>query len=107
MQIFVVGHKELTLVTLMHNSAKNTKFRQSEHIFGTFSLQVSSCIHSYPQLINFRQKVQIFVGGHKELTLVTLMHNSAKNTKFRQSEHIFGNFSFQASSLLSSIPNQN
>ena len=102
MQIFVGGHKELTLVTLMHNSGKNTKFRQSEHIFGTFSLQASSCIHSYPQLINFRQKVQIFVGGQKELTLVTLMQNSAKITKFRQSEHIFGNFSLQASSYIHS-----
>ena len=42
--------------------------------------------------------VQIFVGGQKELTLVTLMQNSAKITKFRQSENIFGNFSVQASS---------
>ena len=62
----------------MRNSAKIIKFRQSGHIFGLFSLQASSCIHSYPKLINFRQKVQIFVGGQKELTLVTLMQNSAK-----------------------------
>ena len=93
MQIFVGGQKKLTLVTLMRNSAKNIKFRQSEHIFGNFSLQASSCVHSYPKLINFRQKVQIFVGGQKELTLVTLMQNSAERTKFRQSEHNFGNFS--------------
>ena len=42
--------------------------------------------------------VQIFVGGQKELTLVTLMQNSAKLTKFSQNQHIFGNFSLQASS---------
>ena len=45
-QIFVRGQKELTLATLMQNSAKITKFRQSEHIFGTFSLQPPSYIHS-------------------------------------------------------------
>ena len=78
MQLFVGGQKKLTLVTLMRNSAKFIKFRQSGHIFGFFSLQASSCIHSYPKLINFRQKVQIFVGGLKELSLVTLMQNSAK-----------------------------
>ena len=102
MQIFVGGQKELTLVTLMQNSAKITKFRQSEHIFGNFSLQASRCIHSYPKLINFRLKVQIFVGGQKQLSLVTLKQNSAKNTKFRQSEHIFGTFSLQASSYIHS-----
>ena len=102
MQIFVGGQKELTLVTPMQNSAKITKFRQSGHIFGFFSLQASSCIHSYPKQINFRQKVQIFVGGRKELTLVTLMQNSAKNTKFRQREHIFGNFSLQPPSYIHS-----
>ena len=46
MQIFVGGQKELILVTLMQNSAKITKFCQSEHIFGTFSLQPPSYIHS-------------------------------------------------------------
>ena len=46
--------------------------------------------------------VQIFVGGQKELTLVTLMQNSAKITKFRQSEHIFGNFSLQPSGYIHS-----
>ena len=102
MQLFVGGQKKLTLVTLMRNSAKITKFRQSGHIFGTFSLQASSCIHSYPKLTIFRQMVQIFVGGQKELTLVTLMQNSAKNTNFRQSEHIFGNFSLQPPSYIHS-----
>ena len=89
--LFVGGQKELTLVTLMQNSAKINKFRQIEHIFGNFSLQASSYIHSYPKLINFRQKVQIFVGGQEELTLVTLMQISAKITNFRRSEHFFGN----------------
>ena len=104
MQIFVGGQKELTLVTLMQKSAKITIFGQSEHIFGSFSLQASSCIHSQPELVNFRRKVQIFVGGQKELTLLTLMQKSAKITKFGQSEHFFGRFSLQASSCIHSQP---
>ena len=75
MQIFVGGQKELTLVTLMQNSGKIIKFRQSEHNFGNFSLQASSFIHSQPKLVNYCRKVQIFVGGQKELTLVTLLQN--------------------------------
>ena len=102
MQKFVGGQKELILVTLMQNSAKITKFRQSEHVVGNFSIQASRCIHSYPKLNNFCQKVQIFVGGQKELILVTLMQNSAKITKFRHSEHNFVNFSLQASSYIHS-----
>ena len=102
MQICVGGQKELTLVTLMQNSAKITKFCQSEHIFGTFSLQPPSYIHSLPKKLIFRHKMQIFVGGQKELILVTLMQNSAKVTKFCQNEHIFGNFSLQASNYIRS-----
>ena len=86
----------------MQNSAKITKYRQNEHIFGNFSLQASSYIHSYPKLINFRQKVQIFVGGQEELTLVTLMQISAKITNFRRSEHFFGNCSLHLSSCIHS-----
>ena len=103
-QIFVGGQKELNLVTLMQNSAKITTFRQCEHIFCNFSLQPPSYIHSLPKKLNFRQKVQLFVGGQKETTLVTLMQNSAKVTKFRQSEHIFGNFSLQSPSYIHSLP---
>ena len=86
----------------MQNSPKIAKFRQSEHNFGNFSLQASGCIHSEPKLVNFRRKLQTFVGGQKELTLVTLMQNSPKIAKFRQSEHNFGNFSLQASSCIHS-----
>ena len=86
----------------MQNSAKITKFRPGEHIFGNFSLQASSCIHSKPKLIKFRQKVQTFVGGQKELTLVTLMQISAKITNCCQNEHIFGNFSLQLPSNIHS-----
>ena len=46
MQVSVGGQKELTLVTLMQNSAKITEFHQNEHIFGNFSLQPPSYIHS-------------------------------------------------------------
>ena len=46
MQIFVGGQKELILVTLVQNSAKNTKFCQSEHNFGIFGLQPPIYIHS-------------------------------------------------------------
>ena len=84
----------------MQNSPKNTKFRQTEHIFGNFSLQPPRNIHSLPKTLNFRRKMLLFVGGQKELTLVTLMQNSAKITKFRQNEHIFGNFSLQASNYI-------
>ena len=86
----------------MEKSAKITKFRPSEHIFGNFSLQASSYIHSYPKLINFRQKVQFFLGGQEELTLVTLMQISAKMTNFRRSEHFFGNCSLHLSSYIHS-----
>ena len=98
----VGGQKELTLVTLMQNSAKITTFRQSEHIFGNFSLQPPSYIHSLPKKLNFRQKVQIFVGGQRELILVTLMQNSAKITYFCQSDYIFGTFSLQPPSYIHS-----
>ena len=102
MQIFVGGQKELTLVTLIQKSAKITEVGQSEHIFGISSLQASSCIHTYPKTVNFCRKMQVFVGGQNELTLVTLMQKSAKITKSGQSEHIFGNFSLQASSCIHS-----
>ena len=99
-QIFVGGQNELTMVTLMQNSAKINKFRQSEYIVGIISLQASRCIHFYRKMSIFCRKVQIFVGGQNELTLVTLMQNSAKITKFRQCEHIYGISSLQASSCI-------
>ena len=95
-QIFVGGQNELTMVTLMQNSAKFTNFRQCEHIFGIVSLQASSCILFYHKMSIFRRKGQIFVGGQSELFLVTLMQNGAKFDKFCQREHIFGSFSLQA-----------
>ena len=45
MQIFVGGQNELTLVTLVQNSAKITKIRHTEVILGEFALHASSCIH--------------------------------------------------------------
>ena len=105
MQIFVGGQKELTLVTLMQNSAKIAKFRQSEHNFGKFSLQASSCIHSEPKLVNFRRKLQTFVGGQKELTLVTLMQNSEKSPNFDKVNTILAISAFKH--LVASTPNQN
>ena len=96
-QLFVGGQSELTLVTLTQNVAELDKFCQREHIFGKFSLQASSCIHSHPKILNFLRKVQFLVGGQCELTLVTLMQNSAKINKFRQSEYIVGILSLQAS----------
>ena len=88
----------------MRNSAKFTKFRQSEYIFRISSLQASSCIHFYHKMSIFCRKVQIFVGGRSELTLVILMQNSAKIDKFRQREHIFGNFNLEAFSCIHSHP---
>ena len=90
----------------MQNSAKITKIRQSEHIFGNFSLQSPSHIQSLPKKkLNFRQTVQLFVGGQKELSLVTLMRNKAKITKFRQSDHILAFLAFKH--LVTYFPNQN
>ena len=49
--------------------------------------------------------MQIFVGGQKELTLVTLMQNSAKINKFRQVNTFLAVLAFKH--LVTSIPNQN
>ena len=73
MQKILGDQIELTLVTLMQNSAKITKSRQIGDILGKFVLYASSCIHFYRKETNFRQKVQKFVGGQNELILVTLM----------------------------------
>ena len=100
MQIFVGGQNELTLVTLLQNSAKITKNRQTEDILGKFALQASSCIHFWLKTVSSCRKMQIFVGGHNELTLVTLLQNSAKVNKIRQTEDILGKFALQASSCI-------
>ena len=100
MQIFVGGQNELTLVTLLQNSAKITKIRQTEDILGKFALQASSCIHFWLKTVSSCRKMQIFIGGQNELTLVTLLQNSAKITKIRQTEDILGKFGLQASSCI-------
>ena len=100
MQIFVGGQNELTLVTLLQNSAKITKIRQAEDILGKFALQASSCIHFWLKTVSSCRKMQIFIGGQNELTLVTLLQNSAKITKIRQTEDILGKFGLQASSCI-------
>ena len=97
-QIFVGVQKELTLVTLLQNSAKITKNSHTENILGKFGLQASSCIHFWLKTVSSCRKMQIFVGGQNELTLVTLLQNSAKITKIRQTEDILGKFGLQASS---------
>ena len=100
MHIFVGGQNQLTLVTLLQNSAKITKIRQTEDILGKFALQASSCIHFWLKTVSSCRKMQIFVGGQNELTLVTLLQNSAKITKIRQTEDILGKFGLQASSCI-------
>ena len=103
MQIFVGGQNELTLVTLLQKSAKITKIRHTEDILGEFALQASSCIHVWLKrlkTVSSCRKMQIFVGGQNELTLVTLLQNSAKINKIRQTEEILGNFGLQASSCI-------
>ena len=100
MQLFVGGQNELTLVTLLQNSAKVTKFRQTEDILGKFALQASSCIHFWLKTVSSCRKMQIFVGGQNELTLVTLLQNSAKITKIRHTEDILGEFALHASSCI-------
>ena len=66
---------------------------------GKFDLQASSCIPFWLETVSSCRKMQIFVGGQNELTLVTLLQNSAKITKIRQTEDILGKFALQASSL--------
>ena len=100
MQLFVGGQNQLTLVTLPQNSAKITKIRQTEDILGKFALQASSCIHFWLKTVSSCRKMQIFVGGQNELTLVTLLQNSAKITKNCQTEDILGKFGLQASSCI-------
>ena len=100
MQIFVGGQNELTLVTLLQNSAKITKNRHTEDILGKFGLQASSCIHFWLKTVSSCRKMQIFVGGQNELTLVTPLQNSAKITKYRQTADILGKFDLQASSCI-------
>ena len=100
MQLFVGGQNQLTLVTLLQNSAKITKIRQTEDILGKFALQASSCIHFWLKTVSSCRKMQIFVGGQNELTLVTLLQNSAKITKKCQTEDILGKFGLQASGCI-------
>ena len=93
---------ELALMTLSRISKKLTKIRQREHMFVKFTFEASSPVRSYPKKANFCRKLQFFVGGCKELTLMTLSRKSGKITKVRQSEHILINFSLQASSCIHS-----
>ena len=73
-------------MTLLQNSAKITKIRQTEDILGEFGLQASSCIHFWLKrlkTVSSCRRMHNFVGGQNELTLVTLLQNSAKITKIR------------------------
>ena len=90
MQIFVGGQNELNLVTLLQNSSKITKNSHTEDILVKFGLQASRCIHFWLKTVSSCRKMQIFVGGQNELTLVTLLQYSAKITKIRHTEDIFG-----------------
>ena len=87
-------------MTLLQNSAKITKIRQTEDILGKSGLQASSCIHFWLKTVNSCRKMQIFVGGQNELTLVTLLQNRAKITKNCNTENILGKFGLQASSCI-------
>ena len=104
---FLGGQKELALMTLSRNSKKLTKTRRIEHMFVNFRLQASSPVRSYPIKANYCRKLQFFLGGWKELTLMTLSQTIGKITKVRQKEHIFGSFCHQASSCIHSNPKKN
>ena len=101
---FSVGQNELTLMTLSRNIGKITKVRQSQHIFGNFCLQASTCIHTYQQKVKSCGNLQIFEGDQKELTSMTRSQNDGKRSKNRQSEHVFLNFSLEPSSCIHSFP---
>ena len=102
--IFLSGQNELALMTPSRNSKKLTKIRQIEHMFVNFRLQASSPVRSYPITANYCRKLQFFLGGWKELTLMTLSRNSGKIIKVFQSEHFFVSFCHQASSYIHSYP---
>ena len=98
MQIFVGGQNELTLVTLLQNSAKITKNCHTENILGKVGLQASSCIHFWLKrlkTVSSCRKKQLFVGGQNELTLVTLLQNSEKITKFVKLKTFWVNLVFK------------
>ena len=59
LQIFEGDQKEITSMSRSQNVEKIRKIRQSEHIFGNFSFQASSCFHSYPKIITFAEKCKI------------------------------------------------
>ena len=95
MQIFVGGQNELALVTLLQNSAKITKIRQTEDILGKFGLQASSCIPFWLKTVSSCPKMQIFVGGQNELTLVTLLQIVQKSPKFVKLKTFWVNLIFK------------
>ena len=99
---FLGGQKELALMTLSRNSKKLTKTRQIELMFVNFILQASTCIHSYPKIVNFCRKMQNFGGDQEELTWMTRSQNVRKISKNRQTEHIIGNISLKASTCIHS-----
>ena len=103
-KFFLGGQNELSSGTLSQKSGKITKLRQSEQIFANFSIQASSCTHCYPKIVSFCRKLQIFEVDQKELTSMTRSQNVWKIGKIHSSEHIFGNFSFQATSCIHSYP---
>ena len=84
-------------MTLSRNSEKLTKIRQNEHMIVNFRLEAPSPVRSYPKIANYCRKLHFFVGGWKELTLMSLSRKFGKINKVRQSEHIFGTLTLQAS----------
>ena len=91
-------------MTLFWNSEKITKVRQSEYIFVNSSLEASSFNHSYPKLFKFCWKVQTFVGGQNELTLMTLSQNSRKNNEIVRMNTFLAISAFR--NLVASTPTQ-
>ncbi len=93
LMIFTLFCRRVTKVSSFWPPTKICIFRQELTVF-------TSCILFWLKTVSSCRKMQIFVGGQNELALVTLLQNSAKITKIRQTEDILGKFGLQASSCI-------
>ena len=76
----------------MQNSAKIMQIVKLKTIWAELAFR-----HLFASKSQFLPKSANFLGGQNELTLVTLMQNSAKIIKNRQTEDNLGRIGFQAS----------
>ena len=81
--IFALFCRRVTKVSSVWPPTKICIFRQELTVFSQKGMQLV-------KTVSFCRKMQIFVGGQNELTLVILLQKSAKVTKIRHAEDILG-----------------